>query len=447
MLESPSEKSAKKSLGISWKEGIPASVMLGIMDYYLVPLGLFLGGKTPEIGTLVSLPHLLASTAQLFAVKVVHFAGSRLRFLVRATAVQATLLIPLAFLAILSFPGKIVLLIALATAFRILGNLIATAWGSLMSDYLAPHERGRYLGWRSQIVGIAGLAGICVGGMFLFFMKKISPPLGFFLLFLAASCCRFLSSYLMRRMAELPLQSAPGSDFTFLMFLSRFKESNFVKFVLYAAAIAFGTHMASPYFSVFMLKDLGLNYLNYMTIHLAAVVAGLLSFPIWGRHADRVGNARILKTTSLLIPLIPLFWVVSGGKVFALVLVELFAGFVWGGFNLCATNFIYDAVSPEKRVRCLGYFNLINGCAIFGGASFGGYLADRLPALWGYKLYALFLLSGAVRFSAHFLLSKQFKEVRDSAESVSSLDLFFSVIGMRSILGRDHESDALPHAK
>ena len=76
-------RKVKKSLEVSWKEGIPAAVMLGIMDYYLIPYALFLGATTREIGILVALPQLLAAIAQLFAVWVVKHAGSRLRFLIR----------------------------------------------------------------------------------------------------------------------------------------------------------------------------------------------------------------------------------------------------------------------------------------------------------------------------------------------------------------------------
>jgi hypothetical protein len=244
-------------------------------------------------------------------------------------------------------------------------------------------------------------------------------------------------------MVDLPFKPTTESEFTFLMFLGRFKESNFVKFVLYVSSITFATHLAAPYFSVYLLRDLRFSYLGYMSVHLAAVASGLVAFPIWGKHADVVGNAKILKITSLLIPLIPLLWLVSKRFVY-LTGVEFFAGFVWGGFNLCTTNFIYDAVSPEKRVRCLGYFNLINGMAIFGGASLGGFLADRLPLLWGFSFLSLFLLSGLLRFLAHFFLSRHFREVRESARKVSSVRLFFSVVGIRPLAGLNREWNVFP---
>ena len=426
------DKKIKDSLSISWKEGIPASMMLGILDYYLVPYGLFLGATNRVVALLSALPHLAASGAQLWAVEAVRRAGSRLRVVVATAAAQAAVLLPVAALALAGFPGRLAVLVALAVAFRVLNNLCGTAWSSVMSEYLPPQRRGGYFGWRSRIAGLAGLAGVAAGGLVLFGMKQVSLAWGFFILFAGASLLRFSSAWMLSRMAELPLTSLPGSDFTFMMFLKRSRQSNFVQFVLYVAGVLFATHLAAPYFSVYMLRDLKMSYLTYMLVHLSAAVGSLAAFPVWGRNADVVGNARILKTTGRLIPVIPLLWLASRDPAY-LVLVEFFAGFVWGGFNLCAANFIYDAVTPEKRVRCLGYFNLISGVAIFAGSLLGGFLADRLPPLFGLRLMSLFLLSGLLRIPAAIGRAK-FREVRETASHrVSSMRLFFSVVGVRPL--------------
>ena len=428
----------RKSLDASWKEGIASSIMQALFDEYLIPLGLFLGATPMDIGFLIAVPHLLGSFSQFFAVKCVDRVGSRLRFLVQAASLQGLFLLPLAIFPFFVFPSRILALIFIVTLFRITANLIATVWGSLASDYLPPEERGKYFGWRSRIVGLAGLAAIILGGTLLNASKKVSVSLGFCILFVITAVSRLASAWLMSTMQDLPHQKKVGDEFTFFMFLRRLKESNFVKFVLYVASITFATMLAAPYFSVYMLQDLKVNYMVYMLIHLGGVVSSLVAFPIWGKHADSVGNARVLKTTSLLIPLIPLLWILSPNLWF-LFCAEIFSGFVWGGFNLCALNFIYDAVSPGKRVRCLGYFSFINGVATFLGASLGGYLAERLPHLHGSRILMLLLISCVLRFLSHFVLSRHFHEVRPTTQKISSVELFFSVVGLRPLLekGRD----------
>lgn len=433
----------EKSLRISWQEGIPASVMLGILDYYLVPFGLFLGASTRGIGLLVALPQLLASVAQLAAVEMVHRVGSRLRFIVGMAAAQAATLVPMAVLALVAAPGRVAALIVLAVLFRVLNNLIGTAWGSLTSEYLPAEKRGSYFGWRSQVVGVASLAGVAVGGFLLHRMEGISLSRGFFLIFLLATGMRFVSAVLLARMADLPWSRVAGSDFTFVMFLRRFRKSNFVRFVLYAAALIFATNLAAPFFNVYMLRDLRFNYLTYMGLNLMVVLAGLMAFPIWGQHADVVGNVRILKTIGWIVPFFPFLWLVSPSPWY-LAGVQLVAGFVWGGFTLCSTNFVFDAVTPEKRVRCLGYFNLFQGLAIFLGALIGGFVADHLPPIRGHSLLTLFAISGLLRMGVQLALSGQFQEVRTEARPVSSLRLFFSVVGMRPVVGQDNEWGVFP---
>ena len=438
------QKRIRKSLNASWIEGLPSAVMLGIMDNFIIPLGLFLGASPKQIGILVAVPHLVGSVAQLYAVPAVRAAGSRKHFLVSGAFLQASFILPIAGIAYTRGAWTISFLIAVVAIYRVIGNFIGVAWGSLVSDYLPPQKRGDFFGWRAQITGVAGLVGIAGAGFFLYWMKQINPVLGFSLLFLSATVCRIISGMLMSGFIDLPHPESKQNDFTFGMFLRRFRESNFVKFVLYVAGISFATHMAAPYFSVYMLRDLHFNYLAYAAVQFASVTASLVAFPIWGRHADVVGNAKILKVTSVLIPGIPLLWLLSRNPI-VLVLIETFSGLIWGGFNLCAANFIYDAVSPGKRVRCLGYFNFINGLAISCGSFLGGFLADKLPPTAGYRLLTLFLLSGLLRWIAHLFLSANFSEVRqETRHKISSLQLFFSVVGMRPLAGMDHEWNLFP---
>ncbi len=412
--------------------------MLNLVDSYLTPFALFLGASTQAIGFLISVPHLVASLSQLGAVWAVRWAGSRLRFIVGMAGLQAALLLPVAALPFISWPHRMAVLILLVIVFRVLGNIIGSAWGSLMSDYLSPEQRGRYFGWRSQVVGCAGIVGVALAGGWLFFMKEISGAAAFALLFLAVALLRFLSTGFLAKMEDLPLQGTPETDFTFWEFIRSVRRSNFVRFVFYVAGVTFSTYVAAPYFSVYMLQDLHFNYLQYMAVVIAGVAAGLVSFPIWGRHADVVGNARILKTTGLLVPMIPILWLFSK-NVYYLIAVELCSGFAWAGFNLCATNFIYDAVTPQKRVRCIGYFSLIQGVAICAGGVLGGYLATRVPPVNGSALLTLMLFSGLLRLSVYWLLSPQFQEVRSSATPVSSTRLFFSVLGVRPLEGVNQE--------
>jgi MFS family permease len=302
-----------------------------------------------------------------------------------------------------------------------------------MTDYIPFRKRGRYFGWRNRILGFVHVGSMIAAGLLLYWIEDRSTVAGFLIIFAVGALARFISAGYLAKMRDVPQKRDPASDFTFYRFLARFKESNFVKFVAFAAMLTFASYLSAPFFAVFMLRDLQLSYLNYMVLQVIATVAGLIALPLWGRHADAVGNVRVLRLSGFFACLIPLFWLVSR-NVFYLGLIQSFAGFVWSGFTLCATNFIYDAVTPQKRVRCISYFQVMNGAAIFLGASLGGFLATKLPPLQGHSMLSLFLLSGICRLFCYFTLFNRFQEVRPSRE-VSLQDLFFSVVGIRPLIG------------
>ena len=314
--------------------------------------------------------------------KVIYWVGGRLKLLLRLVLSQATLLLCIAALPMLNISHKVEFLLVFLILVAMCGGLAGPAWGSLMSDYVPAGKRGRYFGWRNRTVGGVTVGSIIAAGLLLNFLQKISYGTGFLIIFTLAAAARYVSGYFISRMDEPPHRKDPASDFTFFMFLRRFRESNFLKFVVFSGCFTFGTYISAPFFAVFMLRDLQLGYLTYMMLQVCSSVAGLIAQPLWGRHGDLVGNVRVLRLSSFLAALVPLFWLFSQHPAY-LMLVQMFAGFAWSGLTLSSGNFIYDAVTPQKRVRCIAYFNVINGVALFLGSSVGGYLASRLPPVLG----------------------------------------------------------------
>ena len=423
----------RESLRSSFKDGIFAAFMAGVTDHYATPAALFLGATVLQIGLITALPNLLSSLSQFLSVRVIYWVGGRLKLLVRLVFSQASLILCIAMLPLLEIAHRVELLMIFLILAAVCGGLAGPAWGSLMSDYVPASKRGRYFGWRNRTVGAVTVGSIVASGLLLNFFREISYGTGFWIIFSLAAAARYVSAYFISRMDEPPHKKDPASDFTFLMFLRRFRESNFLKFVVFSGCLTFATYLAAPFFAVFMLRDLQLSYLTYMALQVGSSLAALVALPLWGRHADLVGNVRVLRLSSFLASLIPMFWLLSQNSAY-LLLVNLFAGFSWSGVALSAGNFIYDAVMPQKRVRCIAYFNVINGLALFLGSSLGGFLASRLPPLFGHRLLGLFALSCSCRLFFYLLLSRSFREVR-AAHEVSIQELFFSVVGIRPLVG------------
>ncbi len=423
----------RESLRASFKDGIFAAFMSGVTEHYATPVALFLGATIQQIGLITALPNLLSSLSQFFSVRVIYWVGGRVKLLVRLVVSQASLLLCIATLPVLEIPHRVELLLVFLIFAALCGGLAGPAWGSLMSDYVPARKRGRYFGWRNKTVGAVTVGSVLASGLLLNFFPGPSYGTGFWIIFSLAAAARYVSAYFIHRMDEPPQKTDPAADFTFFMFLRRFRESNFLKFVVFSGCLNFATFLAAPFFAVFMLRDLQLSYLTYMALQVGGSLASLIALPLWGRHADLVGNVRVLRLSSFFAALIPILWLFSGHPVY-LMLVQMFAGFAWSGVTLSAGNFIYDAVTPQKRVRCIAYFNVVNGVALFMGSSLGGFLASRLPPLFGHRLLGLFALSCFCRVCIYLALSRSFREVR-AAHEVSIQELFFSVVGIRPLVG------------
>ena len=426
----------QKSLKACTREGMAVQVTLSLLDTYLVPLALFFGAAHAHIGYLVGVPTVLSAISQFFAIRAIDHAGNRRRLILLGAAVQTAILLGLVVLLLSPDIAKIWMIIAMIALFRFMGGLIGPAWGSLVSEYLPEGRRGAYFGRRSQLIGIAGLAGVFLWGLALQGIEKVATEgIGFLVIFAVAMLFRLISISFLREMTDLHMKKPTDPHVSFVTFLSQFRKNSFVRFVFYIATVTFAIQLALPFFSVFLLQVRNLSYVEYSAVHFSYLAAAFLAYPAWGRYADRHGNAKVIRTAAFCIPFIPVLWILATNVVL-LVAVEILSGTIMSGFTLGASNYIYDAVPEEHRARSLSYFNIINGTLAFLGASVGGNLIGVLPETFGHAIVTLFLVSAAIRFAAELFLSRRFGEVRAAVEPISSFQLFTSVVGLRPILGR-----------
>jgi MFS family permease len=283
---------------------------------------------------------------------------------------------------------------------------------------------------------MASFIAYVAGGLILqAFADRGHTLAGFCILFGLAFAARAVSVFCLNKKYEPPYIHAKEDRFTLWDFLSRAPRANFGRFVFYVAIFTFCVHISAPFFVVYMLRELGFSYQQLMVSNGVAVLATLFTLRSWGRVGDKYGNKKALTLAGLLVPIVPILWTLSRNYYY-LLFVQAAAGFAWGGFSLSASNFLLDAVSPPKRARCTGYSSLINGMAIFVGATFGGLIAGSLPnriGIGGFSfcfasnLQTLFLLSGLLRLATTVAFLRLFKEVKP-VESISVHRLLFTTM-------------------
>lgn len=419
----------KQSLKYSLCDGVFMSVMNGMSESFIAPYAIAMNAGAAMIAMLSSVPGLVSALFQIQTAPMVEKLGSRKTLITKAVFSQALLWIPIIIIPYILGADKAIFVLVLYTLFITVGGLAFPAWSSLMADHVPETERGKVFGFRNKVFGFTVVVAMLAAGGILNLFKSFGAKFaGFTIIFSIAFVARLVSWKYLTKMYEPMLDIKDEHRFTFFDFMKRIRKSNFGRFVLFVACMNFGVYISAPFLTVYMLRDLKFDYMTYTVVVLAATLTGLVFMPLWGRHADRVGNLKILNLSSKFVAFVPLLWLVSPDPVY-LIFVQIFAGFFWAGFNLGIINFMYDAVKPEKRTRCVAYFNVVNGSAIFLGALTGGFLSTRVPAFLASRIFSLFIVSWITRFLASGI-AYYVKEVR-TVKEISHLNLFYSIIGLR----------------
>jgi len=405
------EDVVKKSLKYSIYDGAAFAVMDGLTASFLTPFAVALNASVNLIAALTYVPQLIGAFIQLFTAKIVELLKDRRKILVVSSFMHAILWIPLLLIPYAT-PSQKYLLVVYVSLQAIFVQLMQPIGNSLIGDIVPKYERGRFFGLRNRVVGAASFIAALAAGLILNYFSPKNPFLGFTILFVIAFIARVLSGVFKGMMHNPMPDLAHEEKFSLFDFVKRMDKTNYGHFVIYVVLFKFATYIASPFFAVFMLKDLGFTYLQFTIIIVAELTASFIAMGVLGKIIDERGTKFVLYISGMLTPIIPFLWLFSS-NFYYLIIVEIFSGLSWAGFNLSSSNFIFDAVKPENRVRCIAYYKFFEGMAIFAGALFGGFLISILPA-WIFisSIPFVFLISGVLRLVTSLLLLPTLKEAR-----------------------------------
>ncbi len=306
-----------------------------------------------------------------------------------------------------------------------------------MSELVPRSGRGRYFAMRGRWFGLAaGIVTVGSGlGLRLAFGEGWQVPWEILALIMAAAgALRFAASLFVARQHEpVPRQRFPAEDFTYLQFLRRTGSSNFANFTVALALFTAGGFLTGPFFYKYLLQDLGYGYLHLAGLITTAMVSGMVFVRFWARLADRWGNLLVLRLCTLLIGLIPLLYLGSGWLP-PLVLGWVVGGACWSGVGLASFNFVTEAVTPQRRVRCYAYMQgtICVVVALFMFLFLG--ITDHLPVLFRHQLQTVFLISVGLRLAPALALVFLVREVGAPRQQASALEVFYELPAVRPTL-------------
>jgi MFS family permease len=319
------------------------------------------------------------------------------------------------------------------------------AWLSWMSDLVPDDIRGRFFGTRNMLCGAAGMFITVVFGKLLdkFNAQMLGTlPTGFAVTFISAVILGLASLHYMKRIPE-PSPAAQGirqPSFQESIALP-FREPNFNRFLAFALLWGFAVNVASPFFTLYFLRDLSFSYGFVAFLAVLSAFADLVGMQIWGRISDKVKNKAVIQFAGWVAIFLPLAWVtVRPDSLIIPIVLHLVGGGFWAGIHLCLNNLLLRIAHKDNKTFFFSMYNIAGGLGAGTAPILAGLVVQNLPPLdlqilsWKMvPLHILFLTSTLLRLLSFQLL--QFVREPDEAPAEAVVRIIRSLRGLNVATG------------
>lgn len=383
-------KHNKNQLFILFSGGLWA-VFDSLTSAFLIAFALMFGASNFVVGILGAMPYLTSLIIELPGAKLVEFFSRKKICIIAQTTSRLSwtlaILIPYFFT-----KAPLVLLIIFFAWIKITDIMTEPAWTSLVADIVPLKNRGKFFGTRNMIIGIAGMITTVAGGFYLDLFPKNNFT-GFTTMFAGGIIFGLIASYIFSKIKEP--NNIDHTHHTLKEFLQI--DGDFKKFCWFAVFFNFAVMLASPFFTVYMLKSLNMSYSYFTLASAVSTLARILAQHRVGVLSDKFGDKQIALISIFGTAFVPfIFLFVTPNTLWLLIIAQIVSGVVWAGADLTIFNLLLDLTKPEKRATQVATYATITAIPNIIAPILGGLLAD-----YG-KIYAL---SGIpLVFTASFLL-------------------------------------------
>lgn len=432
----------KKSMDRITAEGMTYSIMTGIGDAYVPAAAVALGASNFYIGMLAAAPQLLGAVSQSVSLSALRIIKNRKTMLVAGTLFHSLCWLPIIGVLLWPTPLSIPLLIAFFSLGAASSLFVNPAWSSLVSDIVEPNMRAEFFARRNQAMQIVLFAAIFGTGIALTMLEaEYEARLAFAFVFFLAFLSRLASVFYNSQVSDVKYECAKMNEIKLkhLFLLPAYK--NELWFIVFVALMNFTVTFCSPFFTPYMLNDLGydVGLLGVMTA--ITILAKIISFPYWGKVIDRFSNRTVLIATAFMVPIIPIIWL-FGRDVWIIAFAQAFSGFIWAGCDLAIFNSALSLVGRELRPSFIAKYNALgafaNACGAIAGAIFLASFGSLV--LFGFSgILLVFLLSGIARFVVALVFTPKLLTKTEIYNTSDERAMIFRLVAVYPTQGAVHQ--------
>jgi len=408
----------RRNLTWFWLDGLFASGSDNIVVTYMSVYLLALGATQAQIGLMSSISSLTAALVLLPGAWLVERLGRRMVIVLTSSGWARVALL---FLALIPFllSGNALIMVAMALSISrdAMANLSFPAWMAITGDIVPIEGRGRYFASRNFIMSITGMIAIFLVGLLITHSSGLTGfQIAFALAFVIGSGSLFSFSHIHdqpHHPSTPPIPTPAPRDETSVEqepaetvqkkhtplddLRELFAYPDFIQFAGVTALWNIALNFAGPFFTVYLVKNLGANATMVSLTTIASSVSGMLAQLKLGELHDRWGPRKLTMISGLLIPIVPLAWAFIDSPWYVIP-INLVSGSLWGAYGMGSFNYLLTIIPGDRRARFSAIFQVVVTASLAIGAALGS-LTVSSP--WGFT--GVFIGSAIGRLAAALL--------------------------------------------
>lgn len=366
-------------------DGMASQVMATLAGgVFLTAYALSLGASGTVVGLLAAIPF-LAQVFQVPGILIVERLRRRRLVTVAAAFGGRVSLLTVAGAVLLPEPWALPVMIGGLAAYSAFGAVVGCAWNGWMRDLVPQRCLGRFFGRRLFVTTALGAA-------LSYAAARLVDGWGggeadvYAWLVLAGAAAGFVGVGLLAATPEPAMAPRRAEDRLLPLLAEPFRDANFRRLMVFLGVWGFALNLAAPFFTVFMLQDLGLGMGVVVPLTIAGQVANLAVLKLWGRLADRLGNKPVLVVCGLLHVAVLAGWTfvtfpeAHAFTVPLLVVLHVVLGVATAGVTLSASTIALKLAPAGKGTAYLAMNGMVAALGAGIAPLLGGVFADAVAA-------------------------------------------------------------------
>jgi len=421
------EAALQRGLRMLVYDGLCSQVMSVLVGgAFLVQFALMLGASNTVIGLIAAVGP-LAQILQIPAIYLVDGSRQRKAMTVIPAGLGRLFLLLVAGLPWLAPPAwRVPLLLGGLFMYFGLGAVAGCAWNSWIRDLVPQPIMGAYFAKRLSVATAVGAVASLGAGVAVDRFRGLggSPELVYSVVFGVGLAFGLVGLVFLVRTPEPRM--APSQTKGLLAVLAEpFRDENFRRLLLFLGSWNFAINLAAPFFTVYLLKTLGLSMTWVIGLSVLSQIVNVMFFRLWGRLSDRFANKPVLGLSGFLFIVSILIWPFTTLprahllSIPLVILIHILAGMATAGVAISGGNIALKLAPYGHATSYLAVNGLVCGLAASVAPILAGIGADwlknqqlRISISW---------ISGARQFDG-------------PAFKLQGLDFLFVVAGILGLL-------------